>query len=105
MKTNLKMQITILKKGLLSLALFFGVSLFAFATATENQTLEEINFQLEFSELKELPSITLVDKNLRIIAEFYGDQSKLKEQFEGTFQKAELLSKHNNQSIYLVINK
>jgi hypothetical protein len=105
MKTNLNVRNISLKKVLLSTALTFGALTFAQASSTENQFQEELNFNIEILDLKELPSITLVDKNLRVIAEFFGDPSDLKDQFEVTFQSAELLSKHNNRSIYLSVSK
>lgn len=104
MKTNSKVQNVSLKKVLLFTALIFGASSFSQAS-TSNQNLEEINIKIEINGLKELPSITLVDKDLRIIAEFYGDSSEVKEQFETTFKNAEILSKHNNRSIYLILSK
>lgn len=105
MKTNLKENSISTKAILLSTALFLGTLPFALAASSETQKLEEMNYQIEISELKELPTITLVDKNLRIVAEFYGNPSEVKHQFEKTFQQAELLAKHNNQSIYVVVNQ
>lgn len=105
MQTNLNVRNISLKKVLLSTALTFGALTFAQANSTENQIKEELNYKIEISDLKELPSITLVDKNLRVVAEFYGDQEAVKDQFEATFQSAELLSKHNNRSIYLAVSK
>jgi hypothetical protein len=104
MKTNSNVQTISLKKVLLSTALTIGAFTFAQANSTENKISEELNYKIEISDLKELPSITLVDKNLRVVAEFYGNQETVKDQFEATFQSAELLSKHNNRSIYIVLN-
>lgn len=94
------------KKVLLSTALIFGTIGFSQATNSDpKQLLEEVKFEIEINGLKELPSITLVDKDLKVIAEFYGDSTQVKEQFESTFNKAGLLSKHNNRSIYLIVEK
>jgi hypothetical protein len=105
MQTNLNVRNISLKKVLLSTALTFGALTLAQANSTKNQIKEELNFKIEISDLKELPSITLVDKNLRVVAEFYGDPAAVKDQFDVTFQSAELLSKHNNRSIYLAVSK
>ncbi|WP_157963177.1 hypothetical protein [Algoriphagus litoralis] len=94
------------KKVLLSSALIFGTVGFSQANHSErNQPLEEGKFEIEITGMKELPSITLVDKELNVIAEFYGESTQVKEQFESTFEKTELLSKHNNRSIYLIVGK
>lgn len=102
MKTNSYITNNTLKKVLLSAALIFGAVTFSQATSTESQNLED--FKIEILDFKELPSIILVDKNLRIVAEFYGDSADVLNQFETTFQNAEMLSKHNNQSIYLALS-
>jgi hypothetical protein len=106
MKTNSKMLNISFNKVLLSTALIFGTLSFAQAKSSDQLShLEEGKFEVEISGLKELPSITLVDKDLKIIAEFYGDSTRVKEQFQSTFDRAELLSKYNNRSIYLVLEK
>lgn len=105
MKTNTKENSISLKAALLSTALFLGTLPLAMASTSETKDAEEVNYQIEISELRELPTITLVDKNLKVVAQFFGNQTEVKKQFEDTFQHAELLAKHNNQSIYLVVTQ
>jgi hypothetical protein len=106
MKTNSKMPNISFKKVLLSTALILGTIGYAQAKSSDQlYPLEESKFEIEITGLKELPSVTLVDKDLKIIAEFYGDSTRVKEQFQSTFDRAELLSKYNNRSIYLVLEK
>jgi hypothetical protein len=102
MKTNLKESNSPLKALMLSTALFVGTFSLANANPAANESPDEMNYEINIS-VKELPTITLVDKNLRIVAEFYGTYDEVKKQFDQTFKHAELLSKHNNQSIYLVV--
>lgn len=66
---------------------------------TENQTLV---YSLDFSDLKQVPTITFVDKNLHIVAEFYGEVSEIKTRFPETFADASLLGEFTNHKIYLV---
>ena len=103
MKINSKMLNISLKKVLLSTALVFGAMSFSqAATSDEQKNLEEGKIEIEIQGLKELPTITLVDKDLKIIAEFYGNTTEVKKQFESTFSKAEFIAKYNNRSIYLM---
>lgn len=102
MKSNFNRNSITWKAILFSSALFLGSLPFAQAASNEKLALEESTYQIELPELKELPTITLVDKNLRIVAEFYGNPETVKQQYEKTFEDAKLLSKYNNQSIYLV---
>ena len=60
----------------------------------------EIEVQIEGFKAK--PSIILVNKNLEVVAEFYGSTEKLKQQFEATFENASLLSSDQTQRIYLI---
>ncbi len=105
MKSNLNGNSLTKKVILFSAALFLGTLPFAQAAPSVNLAADEMNYQIELPELKELPSITLVDKNLKVVAEFYGNPEEVKQQFEKTFEKAELLVKHNKQSIYVVVSQ
>lgn len=100
------MQIISFKKVLLSIALIIGATSFSQAVSTDpyrNQ--EEGKIEIEIAGLKDLPTITLVNKDLKIIAEFYGAYEEVKEQFQSTFSNAELLSKYNNRSLYIMVGK
>lgn len=100
------MQNISFKKVLLFTALIIGATGFSRAASTDpQQNVEEGKIELEISGFKELPTITLVNKDLKIIAEFYGDYQKVKEQFQSTFSEAQFLSKYNNRSLYLVVGK
>ncbi len=59
-------------------------------------------YSLDFSDLKQVPTITFVDKNLNIVAEFYGEASEIKNRFPETFVNAGLLNVYQNHTIYLV---
>jgi hypothetical protein len=60
----------------------------------------EIEVQIE--EFKTQPTIVLVNKDLEIVAEFYGKTDKLKRQFEDAFENASLLASYQTQRIYLI---
>lgn len=102
MKTNSKESNSAWKAMMLSTALFVGTLSLAQANPAGTDGSEDPTYEINIP-VKELPTITLVDKNLRIVAEFYGSYDEVKKQFDQTFKHAELLSKHNNQSIYLVV--
>jgi hypothetical protein len=57
---------------------------------------------LDFKDLPELPSLTLVDKNLNTIAKFYGDTKEIKTRFETTFNEAVFLMEYNGRKIYVI---
>lgn len=59
-------------------------------------------FSLDLSDLQQIPTITFVDKNLNIVAEFYGDFSMIKMRFPESFQEASLLNEFHNHKIFLV---
>lgn len=100
------MQNISLVKVLLVIALIFGATGFSRAASSDQQlNLEAGKYEIEITGFKELPSITLVDKDLKIIAEFYGNSEEVKHQFESTFDNAKLLAKYNNRSIYVVTEK
>lgn len=61
-----------------------------------------VDYVIDFSELKQIPTITFVDKNLNIVAEFYGDFEEIKARFPQNFQHAFLLNEFYNQKIFLV---
>ena len=77
-----------------------------FATENERdplpiQLFEGKPLELELPNAK-IPTITVVDKTLGVKAEFFGEASKIKDDFKSIFDKAELLLEHNNQRIYLI---
>ena len=72
----------------------------SFSPSADSEFKEEIEVKIE--GFKAQPSIILVNKNLEVVAEFYGSTEKLKQQFEGTFENASLLSSDQTQRIYLI---
>ena len=60
------------------------------------------SFTLDFSDLKQVPTITFVDKNLHIFAEFYGEVSEIQTRFPESFADASLLGEFTNHTVYLV---
>jgi hypothetical protein len=62
----------------------------------------EADYTLDLSDLKQVPTITFVDKNLNIVAEFYGDFSEIKSRFPESFQDDSLLNEFYNHKIFLV---
>jgi len=76
----------------------------AFASEKKSKVESEITtaFTLDISDLKQVPTITLVDKNLHIVAEFYGEVTEIKTRFPETFKNASLLGEFTNHKIYLV---
>lgn len=76
----------------------------AFASDKKSKVESEIitAYNLDFSDLKQVPTITLVDKNLQIVAEFYGEGSEIKTRFPETFADASLLGEFTNHKVYLV---
>lgn len=67
---------------------------------SESELLEPITVQIE--KIKPQPSIILVNKNLEVVAEFYGSWEVLKEQFNQTFENTSFLAAYKSQSIYMI---
>lgn len=83
-----------------------GILTIGSALATEKKAKMESEItnaiSLDFSDLKQVPTITFVDKNLHIVAEFYGEVSEIKTRFPESFADASLLGEFTNHRIYLV---
>lgn len=58
--------------------------------------------ELNLSELKAEPTITLIDKYGEVVAEFYGEKSELKKRFKESYQKGNFVTAHGNHEFYLV---
>ena len=72
----------------------------SFSPSADSEFKEEIEVKIE--GFKTQPSIILVNKNLEVVAEFYGSNEQLKRQFGATFENASLLSSDQTQRIYLI---
>ncbi|MCL6258890.1 hypothetical protein M3O96_07325 [Aquiflexum sp. TKW24L] len=59
-------------------------------------------FELDFSELKEVPSITFINKYSEVVAEFYGDKEDIKKKFKESFENGAFVTASGNQEFYLV---
>jgi hypothetical protein len=60
------------------------------------------NFELDLSDLKEIPSITVINKYSEVIAEFYGDKEEIKKKFKESFDKAAFVTASGVHEFYLV---
>ena len=102
---NCKFQ-SLQKKGvfLLVLGLTFGLSYQVHGKEPSANSLSDpLEIQIEIEGLKkQFPTIILVDKDLKVKAEFYGSREIIKKEFESTFEKTELLLEHNSHRIYLI---
>lgn len=65
---------------------------------------EEIiqEFELDFSDLKEVPTITFIDKYSEVVAEFYGDKEEIKKKFKESFEKGAFVTASGEHEFYLV---
>ena len=105
---QVRRSVSVLSK--LGVAMMLGFFSIAPALASENISKDSVvstensnlDYSLDFSDLKQVPTITFVDKNLNIVAEFYGEVSEITTRFPESFQNASLLKEFNNQKIYLV---
>lgn len=110
MFTSIQVRRSVSVISKLGVALMLGIFSITPALASENAPKDSVStteklipaYSLDFSDLKQVPTITFVDKNLNIVAEFYGEASEIKSRFAETFQDASLLSEFNNQKVYLV---
>ena len=71
-------------------------------TKQDNSETDFTKIEIEISPTKEQPSIILVDKNLKVIAEYYGSKESIKKQFEETFERNSRIAEHNGQRIYFI---
>ncbi|GMQ27535.1 hypothetical protein [Algoriphagus confluentis] len=88
--------------ALLVLGMSLGTSQNTFANQPNNQP-ESVEIKLEIEGLdKKFPTIILVDKELKVKAEFYGEREEIQKEFGVLLEKTELLLEHNNHKIYLI---
>jgi hypothetical protein len=59
-------------------------------------------FDLDFSDIKEMPTITLVNKYGEVVAEFYGTKSELEKRFHEIIEKGDFMTAVGKQEYYLV---
>ncbi|MDI1321363.1 MAG: hypothetical protein PSV36_01365 [Algoriphagus sp.] len=110
MFTSIQVRRSVSFLSKLGVAMMLGFFSIAPALASENISKDSVSstensipvYSLDFSDLKQVPTITFVDKNLHIVAEFYGEVSEIKTRFPETFADASLLGEFTNHKIYLV---
>ncbi|MDG1276671.1 MAG: hypothetical protein P8O16_05270 [Algoriphagus sp.] len=102
---NLKKASFLLFLGLATLAGVEATTLKATDSTSNYSEEKPLDFTLKINDVPELPSITLVDDKLNIVAQFYGDTNQLKKQFENVFENATLIAEYNLRRMYLISPK
>jgi hypothetical protein len=98
-----------LTKKIWALAAMMFLSFGALQAETKSNE-HNLERPIEVSEIsldlqERIPSIILVDKNLEIVAQFYGNTEEVKLKFKDTFENTQRLVEHNGQRIYLLTSK
>lgn len=65
----------------------------------QEEKIQEI--ELDLSELKEVPTITIINKYGEVVAEFYGDSDEIKKKFKESFEKGLFVTSSGNHEFYL----
>lgn len=63
---------------------------------------EEILIEVDFSEMAQMPTITVINKYGEVIAAFYGEKSEIQEKFKDTFKKCQFITASGKQEFYLM---
>jgi hypothetical protein len=58
--------------------------------------------EVDLSSLKELPTITIINKYGEVVAEFYGDKEEIKKRFKESFEKGSFVTASGSHEFYLV---
>lgn len=58
--------------------------------------------EVDLSEIREAPSITMIDKYGEVVAEFYGTKDVLEKRFKEIIERGDLLTTVGKQEFYLV---
>jgi hypothetical protein len=58
--------------------------------------------KLEFPNIKEIPTITFINKYGEIVAEFFGEKSELEKKFKETFKKGQFVTASGKHEFYLI---
>jgi hypothetical protein len=69
------------------------------------ETVQEEAIQMEkldLTDIKEIPTITFINKYGEIVAEFYGDKSELEKKFKETFKKGQFVTASGKHEFYLI---
>ncbi|WP_373523268.1 hypothetical protein [Aquiflexum sp.] len=57
---------------------------------------------IDLSDIKEIPTITIINKYGDIVAEFYGEKSELEKKFKETFKKGQFVTASGKHEFYLI---
>lgn len=98
------MKKLVLKVNFMFLALLFAGQVMADSNnkAGDNEIDLKAEVLIDLSEIKTLPTVTLINKYGEVVAKFYGEKEKLTVQFPESFQKSSFLFKHGEQYFYLI---
>lgn len=58
--------------------------------------------KLDLSDIKEIPTITFINKYGEVVAEFYGKKSELEKKFKETFKKGQFVTASGKHEFYLI---
>lgn len=58
--------------------------------------------EIDLSEIKEVPTITIINKYGEIVAEFYGEKAEIEKKFEVTLKKCQFVTASGKHEFYLI---
>ena len=58
--------------------------------------------ELDLTTIKEIPTITFINKYGEIVAEFYGEKAELEKKFKETFKKSQFVTASGKHEFYLI---
>ncbi|WP_373496660.1 hypothetical protein [Aquiflexum sp.] len=58
--------------------------------------------KIDLSDIREIPTITFINKYGDIVAEFYGEKSELEKKFKETFKKGQFVTAYGKHEFYLI---
>ena len=70
-----------------------------------SEVVKEEFIQMEkfnLTDIKEIPTITFINKYGEIVAEFYGEKSELEKKFNETFKKGQFVTASGKHEFYLI---
>lgn len=59
-------------------------------------------FELDLSDIREFPTVTLINKYGEVVAEFYGSKTELEKRFKEVIDNGDFLTTVGKQEFYLV---
>jgi hypothetical protein len=58
--------------------------------------------EIDLSGIKEVPTITIINKYGEIVAEFYGEKAEIEKKFKETFKKSQFVTASGKHEFYLI---